>query len=89
MNGRELFAVYTMLMASLPLALVAIGAAFAQGYAIAKGLEGMARNPEASADIRTNLILGLVLIEALVLYVLLISLVLLFVNPLFGRVFGS
>lgn len=46
--------------------------ALAQGKAIAGAAEGMARNPAASAAIRGALILGLVLIESLALYVLVI-----------------
>jgi len=46
--------------------------ALAQGRAIAGAAEGMARNPAASAAIRGALILGLVLIESLALYVLVI-----------------
>ncbi|MDD3926803.1 MAG: ATP synthase F0 subunit C [bacterium] len=88
MEGKVLFGIFTMLAASFPLSLAAIGAAIGQGNVIAKGLEGMARNPEASGDIRTNMILGVVLIEALVLYVLLISLLLLFANPVYTRIFG-
>ena len=44
-------------------------------------MEAIARNPSASNDIRANLLLGLVLIESLVIYVLLISLILLFLAP--------
>ena len=46
--------------------------------------EAIARNPSATGDIRGALILGLVLIESLVIYVLLISLILFFLPP-----FGS
>ena len=49
--------------------------------AIAAAVEGIARNPSAAGEIRGNLILGLVLIESLVIYVLLISLILFFVKP--------
>ena len=41
-------------------------------------VEAIARNPSATNDIRGSLLLGLVLIESLVIYVLLISLILLF-----------
>ncbi len=88
MEGKILFGIITMLAASFSLCLAAIGAAIAQGKVIARGLEGMARNPEAAGDIRTSMILGIVLIEALVLYVLLVSLLLLFANPMYARIFG-
>jgi len=62
---------------------LAIGAAFgalSQGRAIAAACDGIARNPSASPQIRFALIFGLVLIESLVIYVLLISLVIFFVK---------
>jgi len=43
-----------------------------QGKAVAGATEGMARNPGAAAAIRGALILGLVLIESLALYTLVI-----------------
>ena len=46
-----------------------------QGKAVAGAAEGMARNPGASAAIRFALILGLVLIESLALYTLVIILI--------------
>lgn len=45
----------------------------AQGKAVAGAAEAMARNPGASAAIRFALILGLVLIESLALYTLVIT----------------
>ncbi|SPE38056.1 H+-transporting two-sector ATPase, C subunit [Candidatus Sulfopaludibacter sp. SbA3] len=46
----------------------------AQAKAIASSAEGMARNPGASAAIRFALILGLILIESLALYTMVIVL---------------
>ena len=48
---------------------------------MAAAVEAIARNPSATTDIRGSLLLGLVLIESLVIYVLLISLILLFPLP--------
>ena len=44
-----------------------------QGRAIASACEGIARNPQAAGNIRTTLLIGLVLIESLALYTLLIA----------------
>ena len=54
------------------------------GQAIASAVEAIARNPSASGDIRGALILGLVLIESLVIYVLAVSLILFFIKPFGG-----
>jgi F-type H+-transporting ATPase subunit c len=47
----------------------------AQAKAVAAAAEGMARNPGAAAAIRFALLLGLVLIESLALYTLVIIIV--------------
>ncbi len=62
----------------LPAAYIAMGIAsglcgLGQGKAVASAAEAMARNPGASAGIRFALILGLVLIESLALYTLVIT----------------
>ena len=46
--------------------------ALAQGKAVASAAEAIARNPGAAAVIRGTLLLGLVLIESLALYTLVI-----------------
>src|SRR4029079_14074384 len=74
---------WTLVAASFPLGVAAAFGALGQGKAIAAAAEVIARNPSATVDIRGALILGLVLIESLVIYVLLISLIL-FVLPPFG-----
>lgn len=57
-----------------------IGGALGQGKAAGSALEGIARQPEASGKIQTAMIIGLALIESLVIYALLISLILLFMG---------
>lgn len=52
-----------------------------QGMAVAKGLEGIARQPEATNKIQVSMLLGLAFIESLSLFVLFVSIVLLFANP--------
>jgi len=50
----------------------------AQGKAIAAALEGIARNPSAAGAIRGSMIFGLILIESLAIYALLIAILLIF-----------
>ncbi len=57
-------------LAHLSLAIAATGCGLAQGKAVVAACEGMARNPQAAGNIRTTMIIGLALIEALVIYVL-------------------
>jgi F-type H+-transporting ATPase subunit c len=53
-------------------------AALAQGKAVVGAAEGMARNPGATMAIRFALLLGLVLIESLALYTLVVSFTVIF-----------
>lgn len=69
--------------------LVAIGAGLAimtgmwtgigQGYAAAKAVEAVGKNPEAVGEVRSTLILGCALAETCAIYGMLISILLIFV----------
>jgi F-type H+-transporting ATPase subunit c len=72
---------WSIIAAGFPLGLAAAFGAIGQGMSISGAVQSIARNPSAAGEIRGNLILGLVLIESLVIYVLLISLILFFVKP--------
>jgi len=56
--------------------IAAFGGALGQGKAVAAAMEGMARQPEAAGKIQTGMIIGLALIESLVIYSLVVSLLL-------------
>ena len=56
--------------AHIALAIAAAGCGLGQGKAVAAAVEGVARNPQAAGNIRTTMLIGLALIEALVIYVL-------------------
>ncbi len=57
-----------------------LSGAIGQSKAAASALKGIARQPEAAGKIQIAMIIGLALIESLVIYALLISLVLLFLG---------
>ena len=65
--------------AGLCMGLGAIGPAIGEGNAVGKALEGMARQPEASGDLRSTMILGCALTESTGIYSLVVALLLLFV----------
>jgi len=56
----------------------AIGPGVGEGIAVSKALEGMARQPEATSTLRTNMILGCAIAETTGIYSLLISFLILF-----------
>jgi F-type H+-transporting ATPase subunit c len=78
---KSVVAQWSIITAGFALAIAAAFGALGQAKGLSAAVEGIARNPSAAGEIRGNLILGLVLIESLVIYVLLISLILFFVQP--------
>jgi F-type H+-transporting ATPase subunit c len=66
------------LAAGLGIAIAAFGGALGQGMGIASALHGIARNPGASGKIVTPMIIGLAMVESLVIYSLVVSLLLIF-----------
>jgi F-type H+-transporting ATPase subunit c len=79
-GGNEV-AKWSIITAGFALAIAAAFGALGQSRGLSAAAEAIARNPSANNDIRFALILGLVLIESLVIYVLLISLILFFLKP--------
>jgi F-type H+-transporting ATPase subunit c len=73
--GDNIFTMFAMMAiaAGLGIGLAAFGGALGQGRAAAAALEGIARNPGASGKLLTPLILGLALIESLVIYAFVIT----------------
>ncbi|MCR5249343.1 MAG: ATP synthase F0 subunit C [Lachnospiraceae bacterium] len=65
--------------AAIAIGLAAIGGTFSMGMSIAKSNEGVARQPEAAGKIQTQLMLGLVFIETVVIYALIVAILIVFV----------
>ena len=68
--------------AALSVGVAALGCGIGMGTAVGGACSGTARNPEASGKITVTMIIGLALIESLTIYGLVISLILLYANPL-------
>ncbi len=68
-----------LLGAGLAIGLGVIGPGIGMGSMIGSALQSIARQPELAGDIRTNMFIGIGLIEALALYAFVVSLILLFV----------
>lgn len=61
-----------------------LGPGIGEGYAVGKGLEAMARQPEMKGSLTTTMLMGCAVAETTGLYSLIIALILLFVNPFTG-----
>ena len=64
--------------AGLCMGIGAIGPAIGEGNAVSHAREGMARQPEATSNLRTNMILGCAITETTGIYSLLIAFVIMF-----------
>jgi F-type H+-transporting ATPase subunit c len=68
------------------LAMIAgIGPGIGQGHAAGHGASAVGRNPGAKGDIMSTMLLGQAVAETTGLYGLVIALILLFANPLLGK----
>ena len=54
-------------------------AALGEGWSVSKAMDGIGRNPSASKEIRTNMIIGLGLIESVAIYILVVAILMAFV----------
>ena len=86
-SSETLITVVTIIVAGLGIVGGTIFPVLMEGKAVVKALEGIARQPEAAGDLRTTLLISMALLESTAIYVLLVILVLLFVNPLLDRFF--
>ena len=57
-----------------------IGAGLGIGVVVSGAVQAMGRNPDASANIQVNMILGIAFAEAVAIYALVIALLILFVG---------
>jgi F-type H+-transporting ATPase subunit c len=80
--GGSMVGPYAVLVAGFAMAFAAGLCALGQGRAIASAVDAMARQPGAAARIQTAMIIGLALIESLAIYVLVVAMILLFVQPI-------
>jgi F-type H+-transporting ATPase subunit c len=78
-DHADLFKV-SLIVGGAIITLAVIAGAFCQAKAISAGCEGISRNPAGAPHIRFLLLLGLVLIETLVIYALLITIIILMVQ---------
>ena len=68
------------------LAMIAgIGPGVGQGIAAGHGAAAVGRNPGAQSDVTSTMILGQAIAETTGLYGLVVALILLFANPLIGK----
>jgi F-type H+-transporting ATPase subunit c len=82
MDAKGWLLVFSAIGAAFAIAVAAAGASIGQGNAVRGAMDSIGRNPESQSKLMPVLIIGLAFIESLCLYALVVSLILLFANPL-------
>ena len=62
-----------------------IGVGLGQGIATRGAVESIARQPEARGNVLSTLFIGLAMSETSIIFPLIVAIILLFVNPLVGK----
>lgn len=75
-------AMTSIVTAGLTIAIGSIGPALAEGRAAAQALQAIAQQPDASNTITRTLFVSLAMIESTAIYCFVVSMILLFANPL-------
>ena len=79
-ENRTTLYMWAIIIGGAVIAIAAAAGAYCQSRAIASACEGISRNPGAAPHIRFIALLGLVLIETLVIYALLVSIMIVAIN---------
>ncbi len=79
-TNRTTLYMWALIVGGSVIAIASAAGAYAQSKAISTALDGISRNPGAAPHIRFLAIFGLVLIETLVIYALLISIMIIMIN---------
>ena len=79
--ANEMLKSYSMIAAGVGLGLAALGGAIGMGNASAAAIAGTARNPSLGGKLMTTMFIALAMIEAQVIYTLVIALIALYANP--------
>ena len=80
-EAGEMLKAYSVVAAGVGLGLAALGGAIGMGHTAAATIAGTARNPGLGGKLMTTMFIALAMIEAQVIYALVIALIALYANP--------
>ena len=78
-NGNDVTASKAM-ASGVMIGVACLGGALAMGIAVGRATEAIARQPEAAGPIRTAMMMGLVFIETVIIYALIVAILIIFVR---------
>ena len=80
-SGADMIKAYSVLAAGVGLGIAALGGAVGMGHTAAATIAGTARNPGMGSKLMTTMFIALAMIEAQVIYTLVVALIALYANP--------
>ncbi len=80
-GGSTMIKAYSVVGAVVGLGLAALGGAIGMGHTAAATIAGTARNPGLGDKLMTTMFIALAMIEAQVIYTLVVALIALYANP--------
>jgi len=83
-EGEAMIKAYSIVAAVVGLGLAALGGAIGMGHASAATIAGTARNPGMGGKLMGTMFIALAMIEAQVIYALVLALIALYANPFLG-----
>lgn len=86
MDNVTWIGVASVITAGLCIGMASFGPAFAQGRAVSQALSAIAQQPDESNTITRTLFVGLAMIESFAIYCFVVSMILLFANPMWDHV---
>jgi F-type H+-transporting ATPase subunit c len=89
MSDLAVMGMVAMIMAGLTVAIGSIGPALGEGWAVARALGAIAQQPDKANVITRTLFVGLAMVESTAIYCLVVSMILLFVNPFWNHFKGG
>ena len=89
LNSETWLQVVRYIVAGATMAIGSVGPAFAEGKALAQALESIARQPDASGTVSRTLFVGLAMVESTAIYCFVVSMILIFANPIWDYVLSQ
>ena len=85
MEGIDLVATVSIVVAGFTIAIGSIGPALGEGRALAQALAAIAQQPDEAATLTRTLFVGLAMVESTAIYCFVISMILIFANPFWNH----
>ncbi len=82
MNSLTIIIAVSIFTAGITIAIGGFAPSRAEGDALTKAIETIGRQPESASEITKLLFVGMAMVESVAIYSLVISLIILFANPL-------